>query len=88
MVSIQLPAPLRRLVVEQESILLEACTVGQAVEALCSRHEQLKDRLLKPNGKLRPSVAVFVNNSQPAARPETALKDGDTLVLVQPVGGG
>jgi molybdopterin converting factor small subunit len=81
MISLQLPA-------DRQSISLEARTVGQAVEVLCSRNGQLRERLLRSNGTLRPSFAVFINNSRPAAGPETELKDGDTLVLVQAVGGG
>lgn len=87
-VTIQLPASMRRFMGDQERIEVEAGTVGEALEALCGRCEALREKLLKPNGKARPSVTLFVNNRQPAAKPDTDLSDGDTLVVLQPVGGG
>jgi len=79
---------MRRLVEGQSRVEVDAATVGEAIEALCRRYMPLRDRLLKPNGRLKPSLVIFVNDAQPAAKPETVLKEGDTLVLIQPVGGG
>lgn len=87
-VTIQLPASMRRFAEGQGSVEVEAATVGQAVEALCDRHSGLRERLLKPSGKLKRTITIFVNNAQPPAEPDTGLTDGDTLVVLQPVGGG
>ncbi|MBN1342441.1 MAG: MoaD/ThiS family protein [Phycisphaerae bacterium] len=87
-VTIRLPAPLRRLVEGRDAVPAEGQTVADAIESLCQHHDGLRGRLLRPNGKLKPSISVFINNAQPAARPDTPLKDGDTLVVLQPVGGG
>ena len=87
-VTVQLPLPMRQAADGQERIQLQADTVGQAVEALCGRYDQLRNWLCKPTGKLKGSIAIFVNNAQPAAKADTKLQDGDTLVILQPVGGG
>jgi len=87
-VTVQLPLPMRQAADGQERIQLEADTVGQAVDALCSRYGQLRNRLYKPTGRLKGSITIFVNNAQPAAKADTKLQDGDTLVILQPVGGG
>jgi len=87
-VTIQLPAMLRRHVDDQECVDVTATTVGEAIDTLCDRYEALRRRLLQPNRRLRPSIAIFVNNAQPRAKPDTTLSDGDTLVVLQPVGGG
>ncbi len=87
-VSVQLPAMMRKHADDQECVDLAATTVGEAIDALCDRYEALRRRLLQPNGRLRPSIAIFVNNTQPRAKPDTTLSDGDTLVVLQPVGGG
>lgn len=87
-VTIQLPAPMRQYADGQAEVAIEADTVGRAVDALCARHHALRQRLLKPSGKLKSTIAIFVNNAQPAATPDTELNDGDRLVVLQPVGGG
>jgi molybdopterin converting factor small subunit len=87
-VTIRLPAALRRLAGDQEQVEADASTVGEAIKMLCERHPPLRDRLLKPSGVMKPSITVFVNNLPPAAKAGNTLKDGDTLVVVQPIGGG
>jgi molybdopterin synthase sulfur carrier subunit len=87
-VTIRVPAFLRRFADGQERIEVQATSVAEAVTSLCRQREALSKRLLKPNGKVRPSVTLFVNDTQPPARWDTALDDGDTLTIVMPVGGG
>ncbi len=87
-VAIQLPAPMRRFVNGANRVEVEAATVGEAIEAFCTRHEALRDTLLKPNGRFKRGITIFVNNRQPPAEVGTAVAPGDTLVIVQPVGGG
>lgn len=87
-VTVRLPVSLRRLADGLEHVEVQAGTVGQAVEAVCGRYEALRARMLKPGGKLKPPITVLVNNAQPAAKQETELSDGDTLVVLLPIGGG
>lgn len=87
-VRVQLPAPMRSIVGGSEPVEIEAATVGEALAVLCNRFEPLRERLLKPNGRPKRTITIFVNNTQPPAKPDTPVHDGDSLTVLQPVGGG
>ncbi len=87
-VSVLLPAPMRQIVGGSDSVEVQADTVGEALAAVCDRFEPLRERLLKPNGRPKRAITVFVNDAQPPAKPDTPVADGDRLTVLQPVGGG
>ncbi len=87
-VTIRLPAAIQRLIGGEEAIEVSAETVEQAMEALGNRYDVIRQRLFSPNGQIRPSVSIFLNNAPPAVKLGTPLNEGDTLVVFQPVGGG
>ncbi len=89
-VDIRLPSALRALADRQEVVSVTAATVGEALEALCSRHERLKAQLMTPEGALRSFVNVYVNDEDARDRQglATPLRDGDTVLIVPAIAGG
>jgi len=62
--------------------------VGNLLDRLVSEHnDKLREELYKPGTKqVRPYVKILVNGH--GARPGNKLKDGDTVAIFPPVGGG
>ena len=89
-IEIRLPAALRAFAGKQEGILVEAKTVGEALNALFARHDRLKAQLLSPDGKLRSFVNVYVNEDDARDKQglATPVKDGDTVLIVPAIAGG
>ncbi|HEX4048956.1 MAG TPA: molybdopterin-synthase adenylyltransferase MoeB [Elusimicrobiota bacterium] len=89
-VEIRLPTALRVFADKQDKILVEAATVGDALNALFGRHDRLKAQLLGPDGKLRSFVNVYVNEDDARDKQGlgTPVKDGDTVLIVPAIAGG
>ncbi len=89
-VEIRLPTALRAFADKQEKIVVEAGTVGDALNALFARHDRLKAQLLAPDGKLRSFVNVYVNEDDARDKQglATPVKDGDTILIVPAIAGG
>ncbi len=70
--------------------LAEGADVAAALRALADRHPALRGRIYSPAGDVRRDVSVLVNGANAARRSglQTALRDGDRLTLLPPVGGG
>lgn len=92
-VEIQFEAQLRQ-VAEAPSVQLDlaegtslAAGVAQAAEGSA---QALRDRLLADDGSVRAGLLVFVNDQPVSADriPDTALCDGDTVLLLPPISGG
>lgn len=89
-IQIELPAALRALANGQALIALEADRVGSALETLGMRHPHVLTRILTRGGEMRPHVNLFVNDTDIRHRQglDTALNDGDLLMVVPSVAGG
>ena len=90
-VTVKIPAPLRPLTQNQSEVsLVEAASVGAAVDELGRRFPGLKDRLLDDKGALRRYVNLFRNEEDVRAAGGllAALKDGDRLAIVPAIAGG
>ncbi len=89
-VQIQIPTPLRRFTGEQAEVVVEASTVGEAMKALVTDHQQLEPHLFSPEGTLRTFVNVFLNDEDVRylEREATAVEDGDTLAIIPSIAGG
>ena len=74
----------------RELSLPEGADVEAAVRALASQHPAARPRLLDDAGCVRRHVAALINGGNVAGRDgfRTALRDGDRLTLLPPVGGG
>ncbi|MDO8756862.1 MAG: ubiquitin-like small modifier protein 1, partial [Elusimicrobiota bacterium] len=89
-VEIRLPAALRAFANKQETISIDAKTVGDALERLFTQHERLRRQLMSPDGKLRSFVNIYVNDEDARDKQglATAVKDGDTILIVPAIAGG
>ncbi|WP_254862061.1 ubiquitin-like small modifier protein 1 [Halovivax gelatinilyticus] len=66
-------------------------TVGDALEALLDGRDDLRERVLDEDGKLRSQINVLRNGKEIHSQQsglETTLEDGDELALFPPVSGG
>ena len=89
-VKVIIPTPLRQFAGKQESVNLEAGTVGDALSALTSQFGDLKKHLYSDDGRLRSFVNVYVNDEdiRYLQREKTAVQQGDTISIVPSIAGG
>ena len=89
-IEIRLPTALRAFADKQEKIIVEASTVGDALEKLFTTHARLRQQLTAPDGKLRSFVNVYVNDDDARDKQglATPVKDGDTVLIVPAIAGG
>jgi adenylyltransferase/sulfurtransferase len=89
-VKVIIPTPLRAYAGKQESVQLQAATVGEALSALTTQFAELKKHLYADDGRLRSFVNVYVNDEdiRYLQRDETAVKEGDTISIVPSIAGG
>jgi molybdopterin converting factor small subunit len=89
-VKVIIPTPLRAYAGKQESIEVEASTVGQALGVLTTKHADLKKHLFSDDGKLRSFVNVYVNDEdiRYLQKDQTTVKAGDTISIVPSIAGG
>ena len=81
-VTVRLFASLRE-VIGSDALVEEFATPGVTVATLRARLSETHPKL----GPLLGSVAIAVNEEY-VVRPETALRDGDTIALIPPISGG
>jgi molybdopterin converting factor small subunit len=89
-VKVIIPTPLRAYAGKQESVELQASTVGEALASLTSRYSELKKHLYADDGRLRSFVNVYVNDEdiRYLQKDATRLREGDTVSIVPSIAGG
>ena len=89
-VKVIIPTPLRQYAGKQESVDLDAKTVGEALGSLTTQFGELKRHLYSEEGKLRSFVNVYVNDEdiRYLQKEKTALQQGDTISIVPSIAGG
>lgn len=89
-VKVIIPTPLRAYAAKQESVDLQAATVGEALSALTSRFQELKKHLYADDGRLRSFINVYVNDEdiRYLQKGETPVREGDTISIVPSIAGG
>lgn len=89
-VKVIIPTPLRAYAGKQESVELQAATVGEALQTLANRFEELKKHLYAEDGRLRSFVNVYVNDEdiRHLQKDQTRLREGDTISIVPSIAGG
>jgi MoaD family protein len=89
-VKVMIPTPLRGYAGKQESVEVQAATVGEALNALTAKHGELKKHLYSDDGRLRSFVNVYVNDEdiRYLQKDQTAVKAGDTISIVPSIAGG
>jgi len=70
--------------------LTEGADVMAVLRALVARHPQVSSRIFTDKGDVHPHINVLKNGENVRFQRgfETALQDGDHLIIVPPVGGG
>jgi len=89
-VNVRLPSALRQYAGGQNNVPLEGNTVGEILKALTDRHAPLKRHLLDEKGSLRSFVSIFLNDESinQLQGEETAVNEGDTVLIVPAIAGG
>jgi molybdopterin converting factor small subunit len=89
-VRVIIPTPLRAYAGKQESVELQASTVGEALASLTNQYAELKKHLYADDGRLRSFVNVYVNDEdiRYLQKNETRLREGDTVSIVPSIAGG
>ena len=88
-VTVKIPAQLRVVTGDEDEVAVEGGTVGEALEAVFARHEDLRE-LITENGDLRRFVNVYVAGEDIRFRDglDTTVKDGDEVQILPAVAGG
>lgn len=89
-VKVMIPTPLRPYAGKQDSVQLQAATVGEALSALTGQFGELKKHLFSDDGRLRSFVNVYVNDEdiRYMQKDATPVKDGDVVSIVPSIAGG
>jgi molybdopterin synthase sulfur carrier subunit len=71
-------------------VTLDATTLGEALDALVRAHPSLSERLWDERGKLRPHLALFVNeeDARLLGWQDAPLKEGDIVHVIPALSGG
>ena len=90
MAKILIPTPLRQFAAGQDSVAVEAATVGEALSQLVATHPQIERNLFTEQGRLRSFVNVYVDDDdiRYLDREETPLQAGSTITIVPSIAGG
>ncbi len=88
-VTVKIPAQLRAATGGAGEIEVEGSTVGEALDAVFSAHEGLRQRITE-NGEMRRFVNVYVAGEDIRFRDglETPVEDGDEVTILPAVAGG
>ena len=89
-VKVMIPTPLRPYAGKQDSVQLQAATVGEALSALTTQFSELKKHLYSDDGRLRSFVNVYVNDEdiRYLQKDKTPVREGDVVSIVPSIAGG
>lgn len=90
MPSVLIPAPLRKLTNELDTVQADGANIGELLANLDKAFPGLKGRVCDETGTVRRFVNVFVNGEDIRFLEEnaTALKEGDEISIVPAIAGG
>jgi len=88
-VEVRIPTVLRTYTEGAKAVEGSGSTISEVIDDLESRHAGIRERLLEA-GDLRRFINVYVNDEDVRflGGLETAVKDGDTVVILPAVAGG
>jgi sulfur-carrier protein len=88
-VTVKIPAQLRGVTDGEGEIEVDGTTVGEALDAVFSEHDDLRERITEDGG-LRRFVNVYVSGEDIRFQDglDTALEDGDEVTILPAVAGG
>src|SRR5215510_11494528 len=90
MPKILIPTPLRQYTGKKDTVQVAGGTVGEALTALTTEHQDLRRNLYTDEGKLRSFVNVYLNDEdiRYLSKEATPVKEGDTISIVPSIAGG
>ncbi|MCC7496789.1 MAG: MoaD/ThiS family protein [Bryobacterales bacterium] len=90
MPKILIPTPLRQYAEKNNAVDVTASTVGEALNALTGRHQDLRRHLYNDEGKLRSFVNVYLNDEdiRYLNKEATPVSEADTISIVPSIAGG
>ena len=88
-VTVKIPTQLRAATDGESSAEVEGSTVGEVLDALYERYDDLRDRIAEDGG-LRRFVNVYVGGEDIRFLDglDTAVEDGDEVTILPAVAGG
>jgi adenylyltransferase/sulfurtransferase len=89
-VTVFIPTALRQFAGNKAEVVVDAATVGEALDKVTGEHAELRRHLYGEQNALRNFVNVYVNDEdiRHAQRLDTPVKDGDTISLIPAIAGG
>jgi adenylyltransferase/sulfurtransferase len=89
-IRVMIPTPLRPYTDKQESVEIEANTIGELLDRLMKKYQPLRKHLLTDEGKLRSFVNLYVNDEdiRYLEKEQTVVKDTDVVSIVPSIAGG
>ncbi len=89
-VQLLIPTPLQKFTDSESSVVLEATSVNELLQALEQRFPGFLERVYDEKGKLRRFLNVYVNGEDIRFldHENTTLNDGDEVSIVPAVAGG
>jgi molybdopterin converting factor small subunit len=90
MAKLMIPTPLRQYAGKNDSVQIEAATVGEALDKLTTQHGELRRHLFTDDGKLRSFVNVYLNDDdiRYLDKESTAIGGSDVISIVPSIAGG
>jgi sulfur-carrier protein len=88
-VTVKIPTQLRAATDGESDVEVEGSTVGEALDAVYSQHDGLRDRITQ-DGDLRRFVNVYVSGEDIRFKDglDTPVSDGDEVTILPAVAGG
>jgi len=89
-VTVIIPTALRQHTDDEDELKLNARTVSDALKELVTAFPNLRKHLYSETGRLRSFINIYLNEEDIRYKEgeSTALKDGDTLMIIPAVAGG
>jgi MoaD family protein len=90
MATVRIPPVLRPSVGGEREVSADGSKVGEVLEALASAHPDTRGQLFGEGGELNRYVNVYLNDEDVRVLDglETAVTEGDTLVILPAMAGG
>ena len=87
---IEIPSALKQYVNNQDEVEVQASSVEEAFESLCTDYAALKPNLFDDNGKVRNFINVYINDDdiRYSEGMSSSVEDGDCIQIVPSIAGG
>ena len=90
MATVKIPPVLRASVGGEKEVSADGSSVGEVLNALAAAHPQTQTQLFSAEGELNRYVNVYLNDEDVRVLDglQTAVGEGDTLVILPAMAGG